>query len=279
MPYPLFDQFYSPYGQVATFLMKGVQPPAAGYIGPSDQLQLVVLSPNVPTTFQLGLRLLDLKGQVMPISSTITVPATGSGVFTEVITPGECFLLSAVITGANVRRGQCWVTLNLQRGQPTGGAAVGMVLISGYATETTTIGFPQSRAEDSMEGRGASLVYKGAVPALGQPATLTVPPATRWRVMTGSASINPFVQHHTWVMEAHTAGGTPKMLLGQNSWADALAPGPGELFAWSFPNSIGCPIFLDLNAGDVLRVLDSGGIDPTVQVSALSATVEEFVEI
>lgn len=279
MPYPLGADLYSPYGPVATFLVKGVQPPAAQYIGPSDQLQLTVLSPNVAVNLMLGLRLLDLLGQVSPLQYAVKVPATAATPFKLVITPGESFLLSATIGQANVRRGRSYCTLLLQRGQPTGGAAVGDVLISGYPSSTDTLGFPQTPATSCTYGRGAAIVVKGVVPGLGLPAQVTVPPGTRWRFQfanvtrtdTGGGTAPP-------ILTVTTAGGDIKfypifgVVIGQ--------PVPNFYQIWFSLSMFGtAATTIDLNAGDVISCDGEFGMVADNQYSALSVTVEEFAEI
>jgi len=279
LPYPLRDSYYSPYGPVATFLVEGVQPPAAQYIGPSDQLQLTLMAPNVGATVVLGLRLLSLKGEVQPLQYQFTTPATAGGSFVEVITPGECFLLSATIGQANVRRGQCWARLDLQRGNPTGGAAVGMVLIAGYATATDTIGYPGTPSTDSVGGNGASLVYVGPVPPVSSPATLTVPPATRWRVSVVNASQNAGgVLHSPYILSLTTAAGKVKFVdtFNLNAYDDAAA---NHHIAWGIGSVGGGAGGAIANAADVFSFGQAGGVDPGNQFGALSAMVEEFVEI
>lgn len=279
MPYPLLSRFYNPYGPVTTFALNGVQPPAAQYIGPSDQVQLTILSPNVGVTLMLGLRLLDLKGQVQPLQYKITTPATAATPFVEVITPGECFLLSATIGQANVRRGQCYCTLLLQRGQPKGGAAVGDVLISGYPSNTETLGFPQTPASSSLDGQGASLVYTGAVPAAGMPATITVPPGTRWNLLNASALITTtsIIQLHSPTLFVRTAGGDIKYI-GNVQFYSFGASGT-FLVAWSSSSIYFMPDSVRCNAGDVISADFNSAMVITDVYGALSVNVEEFAEI
>lgn len=282
MPYELRDSYYSPYGPVATFLTQGVQPPAAQYIGPSDQIQLTLRSPNVGATVTLGLRLLSLKGEVQPLSYTFTTPPTAGGSFIEVITPGECFLLSAVITNATVRRGQCWATVNLQRGNPTGGAAVGMVLIAGYATATDTLGYPGTPSTDSLSGRGASLVYTAAPVAPVTDMVITVPPATRWSHLsaTGTALWKAganFDQVPVFIL-ATAAGAIKCIAFSQAFFFESVSVVP-LIQSSNESGGTGIGGSTDANAGDTITFTSHTGYVAGSQLVAFSLAVEEHVEI
>lgn len=295
MPYPLESDLYSPYGPVATFLVKGVQPPASQYIGPSDQIQITVLNPNVAVSLKLGLRLLNLKGEVSPMVYEIDSPATGATPFVKVITPGECFMLSATLGQANVRRGQAYCTLLLQRGNPTGGAAVGDVLIAGYPSRTETLGFPRSPVESSTRGRGAILTYKEPSPGTGLEISLVVPPATRWRVNAVSSTITMAGGYNDTfaTLQILDAAGQTRVLveapqfMSNNdtffcNWTNGGNPA-------GFSDNVGSlPRDLELSAGDVIRLsmgtVDTftGGfplMDPNATYGDMFVTVEEFAEI
>lgn len=182
MGYPLKPALDYPYGPATRFTITGVQPPAVGYLGPSDQLSISVLSPNVAFSFSLALRFLDLFGNVQPLNTVVQGPATGVDPAIIPVQLAEGFLLSAVAYGASVQRGQCWVQFMVARNQTDAGQVVAEILLQGYVCATDTVAWPGTPAESSLHGAGALLTYAGAGGGAATPVTLTVPPGVRWRL-------------------------------------------------------------------------------------------------
>jgi hypothetical protein len=179
-PYPGSGGY--PYGPATRFTITGVQPPADGYLGPSDQLAVRVMSPNVAIDFSVGLRFLDLKGAVQPLLYPIQAPATAGADFILPIQLAEGFLLSAVAFGASVKRGQCFVQFYIARQKAASAEVVADVIFQGYITATDYVGYPVSKAESSLSGRGFISSLPAPAAAAGTPLTYVVPPGVRWSV-------------------------------------------------------------------------------------------------
>lgn len=189
MGYPLQPRLRYPYGPATRFTTVGVQPPAAGYLGPSDQLSISVLSPNTAINFNLALRFLDLAGNVQPLLTEVIAPATGTTPFILPIQVAEGFLLSATAFGATVKRGQCWVQLLVLRQKAADIQVVGDTLMQGYVSATDNVSWPGQPVGTSTDGAGFLRTFTIPDPAVGSEFLVTVPPATRWRLQSMVATL------------------------------------------------------------------------------------------
>lgn len=168
---------------MATFTVTGVQPPATGYLGPSDQLSISVLSPQAPYNFSVSLRYLDLKGNVQPLLVLLQGDATGVTPAVVPVQLAEGFLLSAVAFNGTTQRGQCWVQFVVLRQKATDTVVVADVLMQGYVSKTDYVAWPGTPIGSSLDGRGALLTYPGTGGGLDAPVQITVPPGVRWHVL------------------------------------------------------------------------------------------------
>lgn len=182
MPYRLGGLIGYPYGPAARFNLTGVQPPATGYLGPSDQLSISVTSPNAAINFDIALRYLDLNGNVQPLLTKVMAPATGSTPFVKPIQLAEGFLLSAVAFNATVERGQCWVQFVILRQNADTTVVVADVLLQGYVAKTDYVAWPGTAIDSSIAGPGFIRQIIVPAPGVGNDVVLTVPPGTRWRL-------------------------------------------------------------------------------------------------
>jgi hypothetical protein len=276
------------YGPVTRFSIVGVQPPATGYLGPSDQLSVSVLSPNATARFSLSLRYLDLQGNVQPLLVEIATPATGVTPAVTAIQLAEGFLLSAVAYNGNLQRGQCWVQFVVLRQKADATIVVADVLLQGYVSATDYVAWPGTPQLSSLDGRGALLTYPGAGGGVDTAVTITVPPGVRWHVRGCScdiAGLAAAAQTEALLLAMDAAG---NVISGSTGLMGIILPalaataivfgrGATPFFSAGATVAGSLPELL-LRAGDVLSLIldvSPGG----VTYSNFQVNVEEYVEI
>jgi len=274
-----------PYGPATRFTISGVQPPAVGYLGPSDQLSVSVLSPNVPFNFNLALRYLDLVGNVQPLLTNLQGPATGAKPAIVPIQLAEGFLLSAVAFGTTVQRGQCWVQFMVVRQQAAAADVVAEVMLQGYVSTTDTIAWPGSPIVSSLEGPGALLTYAGGGGGLATPVTITVPPGVRWRLkgISFTVAYSPIPGQANANVQVLDAAGNVVAIAGA-FWESVEASNIVSFGAASQLLTIGgivpggLPV--DCWAGAGYQIVGTMGLNlADATLSNLQASVEEYVEV
>lgn len=179
MPYPGLAP-RNPYGPQVTFLTHNVPPPAERYLGPSDQIILSIRVPYGVAAVTIGVRLLTLRGEVMPIRE-IYVNLTSPPLLPilKALEPIEAFLLDAIVTATGVQRGQCFCQLLAKRSAGAAQTFTGALLAQGYVSDVDALGFPQSQPESSLAPPG----FIRIVPFNGGGAStfnFPVPPGVRW---------------------------------------------------------------------------------------------------
>lgn len=168
------------YNTLVHFLRRRVQPPSLVYVTLNDIVQLRVWSPTAVSTVNLSIRMLDPANQVVPTFETVTVQPNGSVPQLLNVSNVEGFLLSASIECPGSRQGQCYVTLELARGQGSSDQTFGQVLIAGYPGQFFRIGYPQSPAKSPLDGNGAMRPIVGTTPAAGADVVDVVPAGRLW---------------------------------------------------------------------------------------------------
>jgi len=290
MGYPLMRRPY-PYGPATRFTITGVQPPAGGYLGPADQLTVSVLSPNVDINFNIGLRFLDLTGNVQPLLTNVMAPATGATPYLLPIQVAEGFLLSATAFGSTVNRGQCWVQLLAVRQKAADAQVVGDVLLQGYVCATDIVTWPGTPAGSSLDGRGWLRQVNIPAPAAATPVTIVVPPGVRWRFQALYSLITNSAVSGFALMQIQDSTGAPLL---SSLTTTVVTPNPYDLsfYANGFfysgvgtgppaPNyqgaSVGPDIFL--TAGQQIVLMQDPASMPSAQFDVTRLVVEEWVEI
>ena len=96
---------------------------------------------------------------------------------------------------AGAPRGQCYVTIDLQRGQGTGDQTLGQVLHAAYPGSTGRTGYPQTPTYSPLTDRGTMRVITVGNPAAGADFSQVVPAGAQWivravrSVLTTSAAV------------------------------------------------------------------------------------------
>ena len=163
-------------------LIPGVPPAAALYISPNEQL--LVSSRGYACQYPVYVKLRMLRpGGYVDTTVYMHQPSSDRSSVTTYHDLAEGHLLTVMVyaPGSYYRRGQCFVTVGLQRGE----GAVGIYhhqLIAGYVTTLSALVWPWARLESSVEGPGLIRAVAGADPAAGAEILVTVPTAARWRL-------------------------------------------------------------------------------------------------
>jgi hypothetical protein len=163
-----------------TFKRFNVQPPGNEYVTLDDVLLLSIWSPTAISTVRLSVRVLSPDGQVDPRFETRNVQTIGAAPFQLELRNMEGFLLSASVTSPDAPRGQVFVTLEIVRGRGTADLTRGAILLAGYPDELRSVGYPESPARSSLDGRGLMRIVTGAVPAAGAEILDAVPAGRQW---------------------------------------------------------------------------------------------------
>jgi hypothetical protein len=158
------------------------------YFTDDDWLRLDSFNSATGVTLTVSGILVNPAGSVVPFAFT-QVPATDRSVTTTRFRLGECFLIHATVrvTAGTVLRGQCYVTLQVQRSEGTGGL-VFATLAGDYVTSRYSPTWPPGKVVSALEGRGIMRTVIGTNPAAGAEITETVPTGAQWDVHGLSAT-------------------------------------------------------------------------------------------
>jgi len=272
-------------GDPVWFKRFGVQPWPAAYVTTDDLLKLTIAAPNVAATVNLSLRWQSPSGEIRPEFYTFTVGAPPSAALVKLLSPAEGFLISASVECPGTPRGQCFVTLELQRGQGTGDLTLGQLLIAGYPGLGFRIGYPQTPCQSPTDGRGAMRAFAVGNPAAGADWTTTVPANTQWilRSVYALLATDAVAPVREAALQIKDGGGVRLML--SNS-IDTVAASTNSNISW-FPAS-GAVTDARFNLGVIppeYRLLPGWTISTSTlnldagdQWSNIRLTVEEFVQ-
>lgn len=199
---PLFPNPYGPPGTQADprrlihYATDGVQPPALLYLDVNDrfEIELQVFDVNIITEFSY--RILKPDGEILvgqerlPTAATQTTPAF---IFKTFSFSTEGFLLSAVLHnfqgGTSGQRGLTRCKLSVVRG--AGGAVpqFTQILMQGGIDASADLSWPNGQNEIQCNGQGCFRDITGTTPAAGADISEAIISASRWNVMSFSATL------------------------------------------------------------------------------------------
>lgn len=156
----------------------------AFYVTGEDQLRLRSFNSVAGVTLALEGRMLRLDGSISPIAAP-HLPATDRTQTTTLHAIGEGWLqhVSVRATAGAPRRGQCYVAVDLVRGQTNAVQPLG-VITQGYVADMSPLAWPGMLPLASPDGVGVVLSVLGADPGAGAEWSVTVPTNARWRLFT-----------------------------------------------------------------------------------------------
>lgn len=167
------------------FSVAGIAPPAPAYIGPADRLVITVVNlvaaNNVVT---IGGRQLLPNGVVSAFNFNLKPQPLGTSVVT-LLSFGETMLLNIQAVATQAERGQCYVSISLQRGDLSGTNAEG-TLAAGYSTGLQPLSWPGSPIEPFVSGFGWRHAYLATTPAAGADFADVVPALTARRYLSAA---------------------------------------------------------------------------------------------
>lgn len=255
----------NPYGPQITFRTENILPPAALYLGPQDGLAISMVAPLTQGSVTLSYRLLTPQGTI--ITSTDSFPFVPNAVAQSVqLPPAEGYLLSATIQSTAVARGQVFVRFFSVAGDINNGGQVNALLIQGYPAQNTRLSFPQSPIEADTSGNGFLGTLLLAPPPPGGDFSLTVFPATRFRVKSLHVTLttNAVVGNRFANLQVTDSGGN---VAGVAPIATAVTAGQSMGLTWfqdaaviATPAQLTAPLFGDLllSPGDVIESVTNG---------------------
>ena len=271
---------------LVSFLTANVPPPSPLYVNLDDIIAVTVTNslPNLSLT--VSYRLLRVDGQIVVASQTF-IPASDRSPTGVHLNVPEGWLLGICVqaSGGGLTRGQCYVTIGVQR-PATQGVFRQLQLCSDYLSTRYILGWPGGVNRDSAEGPGAPIVYLPANPAAGAEIIQVAPTVTRWTLqsirfaLTTSAAVgNRTVQfgiqdgfnHFFYLMNAATLQApstTVTYVVSPNGFAPS---GAGYLAEIPLPPVMRLP----LGAG---WSTSTGGLDVGDQYSNIVYLVEELFD-
>lgn len=153
------------------------------YVTGEERLRLRSFNSAAAVRLNLEARVLRLDGSISPLTDP-HIPNTDRTEATTQHAIGEGWLqhVNVRAVAGTPRRGQCFIVVDIVRGQTNAVAPLGIVL-QGYAKDTTGLAWPGSPLIDSPDGPGVILSLAGADPAAGAEMSETVPTNARWRLL------------------------------------------------------------------------------------------------
>lgn len=223
-----------------SFAQNGVQPPGGLYIEQDDQLQIVSMCSATGVTLAVNFRMLTPEGDIVagPVYHT---PNTDRSVKSQLQPLLNGYLLSVTVTvfAGTVRRGQCFVQVQLARGS-TSSQDIGFVMVSDYVMSSQSLCFPGAPLRSSTDGPGYIRSLTGTDPAANTEFSETVPTNARWKLRTvtvsfvtdanvASRDVNLIVDDGTnTIIKIGTTSSQTAGTTRQITWAD-LGFAPGSL--------------------------------------------------
>jgi len=170
-------------GSLGPELLPYLKGAPALYVTGEDRIRIRSFCGLAGVTLTLEARVLRLDGSISPqqephITNALRTEVTS----THAIGEGWLQHLNVRATVGTPRRGQCFVIVDLVRGQ-TGGVTPLGVLLQGYAKDTTGLAWPGMLHSDSADGPGCIRSITGTDPAAGVEVSETVPANARWRLL------------------------------------------------------------------------------------------------
>jgi hypothetical protein len=162
---------------------------ASFFLGPDARFRLTDWCSLASITLSITGQLLRPDGCVVPFVETHT-PNSDRTAASKIFASGSGWLLDAqiTVTSGTVRRGQCFVRLEIVQGS-TGAVQALATILQGYVASNVARAYPGSPIEDSLTGPGAVRSITGTDPAANTESSETVPTGARWQLRLWSATL------------------------------------------------------------------------------------------
>jgi hypothetical protein len=165
-----------------SFATLKVLPPSPLYVTIDDVLALSVTNSVADLSLTISYRMLRADGTVI-VTKHVFSPASDRSPTGDHLSLPEGWLLGVCVqvSAGNLTRGQCYVTVGVQRPDQAG-IQRQLQLCSDYLSTRYILGWPGGMNRDSAEGEGAPLSYTPAAPAVGAEILQLAPANTRWHL-------------------------------------------------------------------------------------------------
>lgn len=153
------------------------------YLRIDDNVRITSFNAAAGVTLACRSRMLDLQGGIQ-VSNDLQTPNTDRTAKSSIFSSDEGWVLggSVVVTAGAPLDGQCFVVVEIVRGQGTAALALEQIA-AGYVTAKQPLRFPSLSTIRSIDGGGALRSITGAVPGAGAEISETVPTGARWELL------------------------------------------------------------------------------------------------
>jgi hypothetical protein len=170
------------------FLSKGIPPPSNVYLSKDDSLFITVYNGAPSASCVARGRLLLANGEVKPIEFTVR-PTSDYIPATRYFPLGEGFLLNLTAFGAgSIGQNGMFAIIGIARGLSSS-AVQHTLLLSGYLSSQTFMGWPGNVNKSSFEGPGYVRGVTGTDPAAGTDWAEQGPSGLLWRLVSIRATL------------------------------------------------------------------------------------------
>jgi hypothetical protein len=285
---PKPDTSYLPnpadYDSMVHYKRQGVDTFAAYYCTVDDVLVLKVWSPSGATTVNVSIRFQTPDGRIVPIFFSQSITTAGVTPSIIPLQQVEGFILSATVETPGASRGSAFVMLIVRRGQGTGDATTGQLLLSGYPGAGFAVGYPATPAASPLDGRGSILVQTVGNPAAGADWSFTIPAglqmilrSLRCRLTTSAAVANriPLFSANDGAGHGYYEGAVNSVVAASLAF-DLMAFHGATGTVISTQAWAGLPFEMRMLPGHVIQS-QTGAIQAADQYSAIVLLFEQFI--
>lgn len=269
-----------------TFNLTNLPAPPELYVRPEDTL-LIYLAGSAASiaAVQMNYRLLLPDGSLQVGTQEYSPIFNRAGNrFILPLTEGYLVNLAVRVTGS-CRRGQCFVSITLQRGLLFPGNT-NKLLCMGYVSSDSPISWPEPTIVNALDGMGALFSNTVGAPGPGTEWSQTVPIGARWRIVstrsifTTSVAVAlraPRVQItdalNNVLYQACIVGTIPASTAASITMSDTGAYTPGDALSFTIP----MPVNMTLLQGWTIRTLTQN-MQAADQWSSIFQLIEEYLE-
>lgn len=268
------------------FRTEDVQPPGYCYVGVDDQLELTQVLLVNNNNVICNVRILRDDGEIIPLVFALTAGAAGA-VTQQRFQLVEGYLLScSLVASFGLNTGNIlWASAALIR-PPNTALAQYELLASGYPSNNTPIGFPNSVPQRPTDGPGQPRSVTITTPGAGADFLFTIPTSARMRIVslnavltTSAAVANRDVSlviddGANVVAELNSGANQLASLTQEYTWGDSLP------LASVFNGNQMIPLPSQLILPPAFRIRsETTAIDVADQWSSIFMLVHEWVDI
>lgn len=170
-------------GTIGPWLIPYLAGSSSFFLTGEESLRVHSFNAAPGVTLALEGRLLTPTGDIVPVSGPMaTTTDRAMQTAPHALGAGWLLNLSVRATAGAPRVGQCYVVVEVVRGQTGAFQSLGAIL-EGYVTDTTPLVWPGAVCRSSADGPGVIRSITGSDPAANAEFSETVPTNARWRLL------------------------------------------------------------------------------------------------